>query len=206
MCALGRRSMGRGGLDGTVHSGAAFCIMKAPIPRNGTFRTNTQTETTRGYASGCLLYTSIQRNNERDVGSRSGGGRRERGDHACDDRNGSLADVHDVLLPVRCFVGCGSGSGPASAFLIMPVLMSAGLSPTAEISARDASRLCGRILWHAFEDDRAAPLYFSRRMVLTPWLISRPNFCSIAIPETSVSRQPFLPQEQMISQCFAFSL
>lgn len=44
--------MGRGGLDGTVHSGAAFCIMKAPIPRNGTFRTNTQTETTRGYASG----------------------------------------------------------------------------------------------------------------------------------------------------------
>lgn len=24
--------MGRGGLDGTVHSGAAFCIMKAPIP------------------------------------------------------------------------------------------------------------------------------------------------------------------------------
>ena len=40
---------------GTVHSGAAFCIMKAPIPRNGTFRTNTQTETTRGFPD-CFFY------------------------------------------------------------------------------------------------------------------------------------------------------
>ncbi len=41
--------------------------------------------------------------------------------------------------------------------------------------------------------------YFSRRMVLTPFSIMRHILSSMAMPETSVSRQPFLPHEQMIS-------
>ena len=41
--------------------------------------------------------------------------------------------------------------------------------------------------------------YFSLRIVLTPFSIRWHILSSMAIPETSVSRQPFLPHEQMIS-------
>ena len=41
--------------------------------------------------------------------------------------------------------------------------------------------------------------YFSRRMVLTPFSMSEQIFYSMAIPDTSVSRQPFLPQAQIFS-------